>query len=171
MVKGVVSVAGFVQGRWTGALGLNQRLTRMGALGDAMIWLINKMIFANENLFSKGLDAYAADANAMHNAPDYDVALSAMYMNAKQIDWTAMHYWFDRVQNIDISAGLSTITVPTLVMVGDKDPIVPPEQARIIHAGVPHSEYIEYSGVGHMLMWERHRQYHHNITVWLKNKI
>src|SRR5439155_12319761 len=39
----------------------------------------------------------------------------------------------------DSTAMLSTITVPTLVVVGDEDVLTPPKQARALHEGIASS--------------------------------
>lgn len=50
----------------------------------------------------------------------------------------------------DSSGELSAIDVPTLVVVGEKDGVTPPDAARTIHNGVGNSEMIVIPGVGHL---------------------
>jgi pimeloyl-ACP methyl ester carboxylesterase len=50
---------------------------------------------------------------------------------------------------------LPTIEVPTLVIVGSADLLTPPRDSRTIADLVPDSEFVEFAGAGHMLMYER----------------
>lgn len=45
---------------------------------------------------------------------------------------------------------LGTVTVPTLVIVGEEDTITPPAEAEKIHAGIAGSTLVRISGAGHM---------------------
>lgn len=45
---------------------------------------------------------------------------------------------------------LSTITVPTLVMVGEFDALTPPSDAEAIAAGIPEARLLRIDGAGHM---------------------
>ena len=47
--------------------------------------------------------------------------------------------------------GLRQVNVPTLVVHGADDPLVPPENGRRVAAAVPGARYLELAGVGHNL--------------------
>src|SRR6266581_3029135 len=47
--------------------------------------------------------------------------------------------------------GLKLVKVPTLVVHGADDPLVPPENGRRVAAAVPGSRYLEFAGAGHNL--------------------
>lgn len=55
----------------------------------------------------------------------------------------------------DLSDGLASIAIPTLVLVGTADVLTPPRDARQIAALIPDAEFVEFPGAGHMLMYER----------------
>ncbi len=50
----------------------------------------------------------------------------------------------------DQTALLARIEVPTLIVVGELDALTPPNDARVLHAGIPNSELIELPGIGHL---------------------
>ncbi|RPH59837.1 MAG: alpha/beta fold hydrolase, partial [Chloroflexi bacterium] len=52
---------------------------------------------------------------------------------------------------IDIRDWLPQIKAPTLVIAGDRDPSVPPAQARVIQQGVPKAELVMPKGGGHVV--------------------
>jgi len=45
---------------------------------------------------------------------------------------------------------LSTITCPTLIVVGTEDQITPPAMAREMQAGIPGAALVEFPGAGHL---------------------
>lgn len=47
------------------------------------------------------------------------------------------------------------ITAPTLVLAGDRDPFVPPKQARLIAENVHDAESVMFKDAGHILFLER----------------
>jgi pimeloyl-ACP methyl ester carboxylesterase len=57
--------------------------------------------------------------------------------------------------SLDLVDGLSTIGLPTLVLVGTADVLTPPRDSRQIASLVPDASLVELPGAGHMLMYER----------------
>ena len=50
----------------------------------------------------------------------------------------------------DSSPTLSTITVPTLVIVGEHDVLTPPDESRLIAEGIPNARLVTIDQAGHM---------------------
>ena len=57
--------------------------------------------------------------------------------------------------SLDLTAGLPSLRVPTLVLVGTADALTPPRDARRIAELIPGARLVEFPGAGHMLMYER----------------
>jgi 3-oxoadipate enol-lactonase len=55
----------------------------------------------------------------------------------------------------DSTPTLATITVPTLIVVGDEDVLTPPAQAELLHAGIAGSRLEVIEGAGHLPCLER----------------
>jgi proline iminopeptidase len=70
--------------------------------------------------------------------------------------------------DIDISDKLPSIEAPTLVMTGNKDPIVPPAQSRLIARKVPRADFVEIKGGGHLLFAENPTEYNQTLNDWLR---
>jgi 3-oxoadipate enol-lactonase len=49
---------------------------------------------------------------------------------------------------------LSLISVPTLVMVGDKDLLIPPENGRVLVRRIRDARGVVVRGSGHAFVWE-----------------
>lgn len=65
----------------------------------------------------------------------------------------------------DSRPGLAAIRVPTLVLVGEKDVLTPPEVAREIADGIPGATYVEVLNSGHLSAME----YPDAVTTALRN--
>jgi rifampin ADP-ribosylating transferase len=48
-----------------------------------------------------------------------------------------------------------TISAPTLIVWGDRDEVVPPEQADGLAAALPISRLVVYEDTGHLVLWEQ----------------
>jgi pimeloyl-ACP methyl ester carboxylesterase len=59
------------------------------------------------------------------------------------------------VSALDTYDGLKTLDVPTLVMTGSDDLLVPKENSQIIHQAIPNSELVEIDESGHIFFVER----------------
>jgi pimeloyl-ACP methyl ester carboxylesterase len=75
---------------------------------------------------------------------------------------------FHVMPQTDIGDLLPRITAPTLVIAGDRDPIVPPEQSRVIADRVPNAELALIRGAGHMPFMERADEYQRALGDWLR---
>lgn len=52
----------------------------------------------------------------------------------------------------DVAALLPTVDVPTLVIWGSRDPLVPPKLGRQLAASLPRAHYVELAHAGHVVM-------------------
>ena len=62
---------------------------------------------------------------------------------------------------------MPAIKLPTLVVVGDKDPATPVAASEIIHKGIPGSELVVLPGVSHMLSAEDPAAFHAALLPFL----
>jgi pimeloyl-ACP methyl ester carboxylesterase len=65
---------------------------------------------------------------------------------------------------------LHRITVPTLVMSGDDDPLVPPENSRILKELLPHAELSFFPGCRHCFFIEAADQFNQKTVSFLKSR-
>lgn len=99
----------------------------------------------------------AAFPNAVHPDHQSDVELRALHT---RMSLAVGPETYIRQQNAiitrpDSRPDLSGITVPTLVIVGDKDALTIPEAAREMATGIPGARYVEVPGAGHMALAEQ----------------
>jgi pimeloyl-ACP methyl ester carboxylesterase len=110
----------------------------------------------------------AADPRALLAYPAFDAHLERTLPDYQRLDVEQMRLYFERMPDIDITDWLPHIAAPTLVIAGDRDPIVPPGQARLIAAEVPGAELVMLPGAGHALFAERPAAYQHALDSWLR---
>lgn len=166
LARRVVSAAGFACGRWTGALGVYQTLVRKGAFGRATFKFIHKLAALSPAML-KLVRFHSADVAALYANPVTAEALAQTFSNYQQLDLQAMVQYFTAMPEIDITSLLPSIQAPTLVIAGDRDPTVPPDQSRTIASLVPKAELVLIPGVGHLSFLERPPEYQSALSAWL----
>jgi 3-oxoadipate enol-lactonase len=67
----------------------------------------------------------------------------------------------------DATATLATITVPTLIVVGEDDVLTPVSEARAMHAAIPASRLEIVVGAGHLPNVERPAAFNHILSEFL----
>ena len=67
----------------------------------------------------------------------------------------------------DSNSTLSTIDVPSLVVTGDEDAIIPIEEARVLQAGIRGSSLEVITGAGHLSNLERPAAFNHVVSEFL----
>ncbi|MBN1919990.1 MAG: alpha/beta hydrolase [Anaerolineae bacterium] len=167
LARRVISVSGFAQGCWTGALGLYQKLVRSGAPGRAVYKALYKLSGLSPVLLKSAMRIYVADARAFYAYPDLPDMLCRAYPAFKQLDLNAMIHYFARMPEIDISDWLPRITAPLLALTGDRDPTVPPAQAQQIADLVEGAELAVIAEAGHLPFAERATEYNAILAQWL----
>jgi len=67
----------------------------------------------------------------------------------------------------DHAPHLSSIDVPTLVVVGEHDRVCPPSDSRLLVEGIPGATYVEVPGTGHLPNQERPAEFNRIVGDWL----
>jgi pimeloyl-ACP methyl ester carboxylesterase len=168
IAAGVISIAGFAQGRFTGALGIFQKLARFGIIGRVLFKINFNILASTIWIYRFGIGLYANDRKALYSNNNFRTVVDVAYRGSKEFDLNALIPFFNRLPDIDISELLPNITAPTLALAGDSDPIVPPEQSQIIAERVPKGEKVLLKGAGHLSMFERQDEYNRVITDWVE---
>jgi pimeloyl-ACP methyl ester carboxylesterase len=169
LVRRMISISGFCQGRWTGTLGAHQWLARHGPVGRAWFrvsWLIGRI---SPGIFHSMWRSYAQDATALYAYPYFRTCTDACYPDFKRLNLSSLADYFEVMPDMDLCDLLPSISVPTLVLTGDCDPIVPPDQARLISQLIPESNLVMIKGGGHLLFAERSAEYQQALGEWLSS--
>ncbi|HDQ73621.1 MAG TPA: alpha/beta hydrolase [Chloroflexi bacterium] len=167
MAHFVISISGFAQGRWRGVLGRQQRWVRDGLLGQCAFKFVYKSVGLSRTIYRAATRFYSADPHSVHNYRHFDALLENSFPAYRKLDLEAMIHYFTTMPDVDISEKLPRISVPTLALTGDRDPIVPPTQAHLIAERVPRGELVVIENVGHTPFYERPDVYRRTIETWL----
>lgn len=168
LVQRVISISGFAQGRWIGALGVYQRLARLGRIGKLLFKFgfalsqRSRAAFRNETW-----PFFVVHKQTFYAYPRLDQLIDDLYPHWKTQNMEATFLYCKVMPDIDISAILPNITARTLLLVGDRDPIVPPAQATLIAGHIPHAELSVFQEAGHLLFAENPAEYQRVIQDWL----
>jgi pimeloyl-ACP methyl ester carboxylesterase len=71
------------------------------------------------------------------------------------------------IARIDSRSGLAAIAAPTLVLVGDRDRLAPPDLAREIAAGVPGARLVVVEACGHSSTLEQPEAVNRALVAWM----
>ncbi len=75
---------------------------------------------------------------------------------------------YTAILNFDFSDRLSRLGVPTLVITGSEDILVPPENSRIMAAKIPVATIKELPETGHALHVEQTRAFNHELAAFFR---
>lgn len=75
--------------------------------------------------------------------------------------------WCGAIERLDVTDRLGAITLPTQVIVGDKDPATPVAASEAIHKAIPRSQLVVLPGVSHMLSAEDPAAFHAALLPFL----
>jgi pimeloyl-ACP methyl ester carboxylesterase len=167
IVAGIVSIAGFSKGQWIGALGFNQWLVHQGSIGRAIFKKAYQLGGVNQAIFRMFWHVYANEHMALLKHPHFNTVVDSTFPCVQKLDLESMVSYFAVMPQIDITTDLSKIDVPTSVIVGDRDPIVPARQSLIIAEKVVNSNLTVIEGSGHLPFFEKSIEYKRAVDTWL----
>ena len=98
-----------------------------------------------------------------HGEPPPDFAAGTIYT-----PHVLRHFANVGYGDFDYTPDLGKVTKPTLVLVGDHDRVTTPRANRVLHEGIPNSEYVELPDAGHMSMIEAQDAYLGHVRDFLR---
>ena len=167
IVTGIVSIAGFSKGQWTGALGFCQWLVRQGSIGCAVFKKLYQLGGVSRAAYRLFWQVYAIDHRALWKHPHFNTVVNSTFPYVQKLDLESLVSYFTVMPNIDITPDLSKIHIPTCVIVGDKDPIVPAWQSSMVAKKIPNSALTIIRGCGHLPFFEKPIEYKRAVDAWL----
>jgi pimeloyl-ACP methyl ester carboxylesterase len=70
-------------------------------------------------------------------------------------------------QRPDMSDHLGDIRVPTLVIVGSEDTVIPPIESETLAKGIPEAQLKVIPHAGHLVAWEQPEAFNAAMSDWL----
>jgi len=166
-VRGLISVAGFAQGRWKGWLRAYQWLASSRFTGPAAFWALQKL-GSWRKLFHLTAAYHTPIPAGQISKSDMNHLIDENFDAYRHFDRNAMQTYFSAMLDIDITPRLKEIQVPVLALCGQHDPAVSPSQSKRIAAEIPGAELVIIPGnVGHMPFYQRAQVYRQAVDGWL----
>ena len=120
-----------------------------------------------EEILKKDMDIYFSDEYIKKNQEKMEefVEISLRYYQPPD----AFERQFAACLRHDTVKRLSRIHVPTLILSGDDDPLVPPENSRILKELIPHAELNFFHSCRHCFFIEQDEATNQKVTDFLKS--
>ncbi len=116
------------------------------------------------------IDLFLTD-DFIKKEPDHYRKLKEIMMLEKEEQGTeAFFLQLGAAMNHDTIEQTGTIDAPTLVLVGDKDPMAPIENSRFLAETIPNSKLVTFPGVRHGFWVEAYKEASKTITAFLSEK-
>jgi len=119
-----------------------------------------------EEILRKGMDIYFSDDYVANNPADIEefIEISLRYCQPadafeRQFDACLRHNTVDRLNNI---------AIPTLIMTGDEDLLVPPENSYVLQELIPAAELHVFPGGRHCVMIEKADHYNNKVVDFFR---
>ena len=119
-----------------------------------------------EEILRKDMDIYFSDEFVAQNPEKIEEFIEISLRHHQPAD--AFFRQFDACLRHDTVDRLNHLAVPTLIMTGDDDPLVPPENSYILKELIPHAELVVFPGGHHCVMIEKSDQYNQKVIDFFK---
>ena len=168
MVSRLVCVSGGVEGKKArGAVGLGMWLARHGFLGRAIDKSILKTL-GDPKGYPNAWRRLWGDPAAFDAWPGREAFLESSLADTVHLDFDSLVLWHRSMNHGDIRNYLPRITAPTLVLAGQRDPLVPLDQALLIAESVPKAELVTFQDAGHIIPQECPEEFRGVVEGWLR---
>jgi pimeloyl-ACP methyl ester carboxylesterase len=167
LVRSVLSLCGFARGGWSSALNLLRWFARGGSFRRYLFRRTVHRLATRRWFYNMMALRGAADRRACRSSPMWAETIEALYRVMSFHDPVQLGDVMARLADFDIRDDLRRITVPTLIVGGDRDPIIPIAHTREIANLIPHAELVVLSNCGHMFFAEATAAYQRLLVDWL----
>lgn len=165
-VSRILCIAGFAKGQWQGLMRGLQQLCCMGDLGLLVFKLVCGLSMLNPVVYRWMSGQFAGDRFAYFHTASLQSTVAALYPHIIHHSLDDLAALFRSFAATDISTLLPHIQAPTLILAGDRDPVVALSQTQMLANTIPNAELRILPGMGHMFFAERLAEYQQILTCW-----
>jgi pimeloyl-ACP methyl ester carboxylesterase len=167
-VAGVISIGGFGIGEWTGLEGNLQKLARGNFLEKLLFHAQILLMKSSRWIYRRAAGEYVTDKDALYRSEMFEATLNAIYPHIKQHTNRAMYYLFHQIPLLDIMNEIKSINAPTLLLIGEKDPIIPLAHSLELTTLLPNAEQVVFKNTGHLPFVEKKAEFDAALNGWLQ---
>ena len=121
-----------------------------------------------EEILRKNMDIYFSDNFVEQNPDLVEEFIDISLRHCQPAD--AFERQFDACLRHDTVERLHRIAVPTLIMTGEDDPLVPPENSYVLQDLIPHADLFVFPGGRHCVLIEKADQFNQKVIDFFKAK-
>jgi len=119
-----------------------------------------------EEILRRNMDIYFSDEFVAHNRKKIEEFVNISLRHCQPVD--AFMRQFDACQRHDTAGRLGRLSIPTLIMTGDDDPLVPPENSYILQELIPGAELSVFPGGRHCFFIEHAEQFNKKVLDFFR---
>lgn len=165
-VQALAVLAGFATGRWHGLVGWAQDRAADDRWGTRLFRTAWGLMQRMPVLYTSTCAFLANDLRGLACA-NWKASAQVLRAHVRQQDPAAMQQLFASFRTADLRDRLPDVHAPTLLLAGDRDPLVLVRHAGEMAERLPQCELVVLRGAGHLLMLERAAQYQQVMNEWL----
>lgn len=144
--------------------GISRAEMRVPVKWIVQFWTRPTIMRAMKRLTCRGsLAVGRVDFGALEAKSDLAIGLAGW----RNTDWRAMRSYRLAMDGFDVTGSLFRLTVPTVVLHGSKDSLLPVSEGRKLAEALPHAEFRVVEGAGHMLPLTHGEEVERSVTQLL----
>nr|WP_154640178.1 alpha/beta hydrolase [Lewinella sp. W8] len=168
-VRSVISIGGFLTGRARGLEGALQFFSKGKLLRKALFHMGFRTLKTHPAFFKLATLSYARQWRALLRYPQLDPTIRRIFPNVQQHDIEAQRAWFRYLLDMNLMDEHHCIEHPTLVIAGDRDPIIPFHHQQAYAKMLPNAQLAVLPGVGHVPFAEAPLAFRTELLQWLNH--
>ncbi len=167
MVSRLICMSGAAEGKKvSGSVRIGLWLARHGGFGRAIDRGTMKFL-RRPKRHPKMWRSLWGNPPAFDAWPGQEAFIEGSLSDFVHLDLDAMVAWLRAFYDFELTPVLPRITASTLVLSGDRDPLAPAEQSRLIAERIPHAEMVTFKDAGHVLPLEYPAEFRRVVDGWL----
>jgi len=170
-ILGVISIAGFFEGRWGGVEGQLVKLAGLGKWAKPLFQLALSISRRTPLLQAYLSSLLAHDQTAYNESPVTPKMLAEIQHNMQTQDLSALFPLFNRISDLNIFPKLSAINIPVTIMAGSHDPVISPTQSLRLAGAIEQANLVIFDRAGHMPFMERTQQFNYELCQSIEQYI
>lgn len=167
LVRSVLSLCGFARGGWSSELNLLRWFARGGRFRRYLFRRIIHRLATRRWFYDLMALRAAANRRACRSSPVWPASADALFRVMSRHDPVQLGDVMGSLADFDIRDDLPRITAPTLIVGGDRDPIIPLAHTHEIAEHIPHAELVVLPNCGHMFFAEATDTYQRLLVDWM----
>jgi pimeloyl-ACP methyl ester carboxylesterase len=169
LVQRLILIAPVVWSELTGIVGFWQRFANYPRLLRLVVRLSLEPGRLNRRVFTSSMTAFIRDREGFYGNERVALAIEEGYADMRKTQLAAIAGTTRVLTKTDMRPLVqqNPTTIPTLLIHGTKDPIVPYEQSEWLHQHLPNATMASIQGAGHLPYGEQEENVNQLVLDWL----